>query len=61
MRLHPLLSALGGQPAFQKLVDALGSGESGTHVLSAISPARAYALAALHAAVRRPMLLVTAD
>ncbi|MBV9131090.1 MAG: hypothetical protein JO318_00230, partial [Chloroflexi bacterium] len=59
MRLHPLLSALGGQPAFQSLVRALSSVGSATHVLSAITPARAYALAALHATVHRPMLLVT--
>lgn len=59
MRLHPLLAVLGRHPRFQSLVDALTAGESTTHVLSAITPARAYALAALHAAVGRPMLLIT--
>jgi transcription-repair coupling factor (superfamily II helicase) len=58
MRLQPLLSALSRHPAFQALVDALQTPGSGKRVLSAITPARAYALATLHAAVGRPMLLI---
>src|ERR1051326_7276692 len=59
MRLHSLLPVLGRNQAFSELVEALGRPGSSTHVLSAITPARAYALAALHAAVGRPMLLIT--
>jgi transcription-repair coupling factor (superfamily II helicase) len=58
MRLHPLLAALDREPVFQRLVEALRPGGAGSRVLSAITPARPYALAALHAALRRPMLLV---
>jgi transcription-repair coupling factor (superfamily II helicase) len=59
MRLHPLLAALDRDPVFQRLVDALrASSGRGSRVLSAITPARPYALAALHAALGRPMLLV---
>ena len=39
-------------------VDALNS-NAGTQSLSVITPARPYALAALHAALERPMLLIT--
>jgi transcription-repair coupling factor (superfamily II helicase) len=59
MRLHPLLTVLGRDATFAALVNALKAHDSGPRVLSAITPARAYALAALHAAVGRPMLLVT--
>src|SRR5579864_6816861 len=60
MRLHPLLRALNDHPSFGALVQALQiPGGAGPQVLSAITPARAYALAALHAALRRPMLLIT--
>ncbi|MBV9329068.1 MAG: transcription-repair coupling factor [Chloroflexi bacterium] len=60
MRLHPLLAALRQHPSFQDLVESLHTPSgAGPRVLSAISPARAFALAALHAAVRRPMLLIT--
>src|SRR5437660_1070570 len=59
MRLHPLLSALDRHPSFRELVEALRTPGAGTRILSAISPARAYALAALHAALERPMLVVT--
>jgi transcription-repair coupling factor (superfamily II helicase) len=57
MRLHPLLAALDNQPAFKSLVKALGS-SAGSQILSVITPARPYALAAVHAALGRPMLLV---
>ncbi|HEV7664548.1 MAG TPA: CarD family transcriptional regulator, partial [Chloroflexota bacterium] len=59
MRLHPLLAALDRQAVFAGLVKALRKPGGRTHVLSAITPARAYALAALHAAVERPVLLIT--
>src|SRR2546430_15380437 len=59
MRLHPLLAALDQYPTFRSLVEALRTPGAGTRVLSAITPARAYALAALHAALERPMLLIT--
>src|SRR5438309_450689 len=58
MRLHPLLSALDRHPSFRGLVDALRTPGADTQLLSAITPARAFAMAALHAALRRPMLLV---
>ena len=59
MRLHPLLSALDRDPRFTAAVQSLRQPGAGTCVLSAITPARPYALAALHAALCRPMLLVT--
>src|SRR5438105_3437564 len=59
MRLHPLLAALDRHPTFRALVEALQTPGAGTQVVSAITPARAYALAALHAALERPMLLIT--
>src|ERR671932_2174328 len=58
MRLHPLLGALDRHPSFSGLVQALGAAGLGPHLLSAITPARPYALAALHAALNRPMLVV---
>src|ERR1700694_4335946 len=59
MRLHPLLATLNDQPAFKRLVDALRSQSPlGPQILSVITPARPYALAAMHAALGRPMLLV---
>src|SRR6266581_1112054 len=60
MRLHPLLTALDRLPAFQALVEALRAPSAGNaeQILSAITPARPFALAALHAALGRPMLLV---
>ena len=59
MRLHPLLSALDSQPAFKQLVDALRApGAQKAQLLSVITPARPYALAAMQAALGRPMLLV---
>src|SRR3977135_926690 len=59
MRLHPLLAALDDQPTFKSLVDALRSPDSSAaQILSVIPPARPYALAAMHAALGRPMLLV---
>src|SRR5258708_29321348 len=71
MRLHPLLAALDNQPAFKRLVDELRSPSTGearsarlevpdshvAQVLSVITPARPYALAAMQAALGRPMLL----
>jgi transcription-repair coupling factor (superfamily II helicase) len=60
MRLHPLYAALARHPTFERLVESLRTPSgAGPRVLSAISPARAFALATLHAAVRRPMLLIT--
>src|SRR5712691_7434085 len=58
MRLHSLLNALDRQSVFRDLVDALRAPGASREVLSAITPARPYALAALHAALDRPMLLV---
>src|SRR5450631_2583322 len=60
MRLHPLLTALDAQPAFKNLVEALRApgARAATHVTSVITPARPYVLAAAHAALGRPMLLV---
>src|SRR6266581_7174391 len=58
MRLHPLLAALDRHPRFNALVEALRTRSSGTQILSAITPARPFALAALHAALGRPMLLI---
>jgi transcription-repair coupling factor (superfamily II helicase) len=60
MRLHPLLRTLDEYPTFDRLVEALRSpGGAGPHVLSAITPARAFAMAGLHAALERPLLLLT--
>ena len=58
MRLHPLLGVLDRHPSFSGLVEALRTPGAGRQLLSAITPARPFALAALHAAVNRPMLLV---
>src|SRR5579859_158180 len=59
MRLHPLLRALNEHPSFRELVQSLQTtGGAGPRILSAITPARPFALAALHAALRRPMLLI---
>ena len=58
MRLNPLLRVLDRDPSFATLVEALRTPGAGPQLLSAITPARAYALAALHAALNRPMLLV---
>ncbi len=70
MRLHAVLPRLQQHPSFRRLVDALGgdpappsTGRRGASrqpiCLSAITPARPLALAALHAAVDRPTLVVT--
>src|SRR5918912_2968202 len=58
MRLDPLLGVLDRHPSFSALVEALGADGLGPQLLSAITPARPYALAALQAALNRPMLLV---
>src|SRR4051794_39483243 len=58
MRLHSLLSALDRQPVFRELVAALSQPDAGRQILSTITPTRPYALAALHAALDRPLLLV---
>src|SRR5256885_17226282 len=58
MRLHSLLNALDRQSVFRELVEALRTPGARREVLSTITPARPYALAALHAALDRPMLLV---
>jgi len=55
VRLHTLLPRLQGSPTFQRLVDVLAHGPA---VLATITPARPYALAALHATVARPILLI---
>src|SRR5207245_10531435 len=55
---QPLLGILDRKPSFSSLVAALRTPGAGPQLLSAITPARAYALAALHAALHRPMLLV---
>src|SRR5919199_6812922 len=52
MRLQRLLPRLRQHPVLQAVVN-------GAPGLSAITPARPYALAALHAALGRPLLLVT--
>jgi len=56
MRLHALLPLLLDHPPFQALVRQLRDADAAT--LSAITPARPYAAAALHSALNRPMLLV---
>ena len=53
MRLHPLLAALDRDRTFRELVEALQTPGAGTRILSVITPARAYALAALHAALEQ--------
>src|SRR6266852_1432534 len=58
MRLHSLLSALDRQSVFRNLVEALRQPAARREILSAITPARPYVLAAVHAALHRPMLLV---
>src|SRR5215471_2103496 len=57
MRLHPLLPRLRALPVFVRAVDALESQQERV-VLSTITPARPFALAALHAALQQPILLV---
>src|SRR5262249_44069443 len=57
MRLQPLLASLARHPGFETLVDALKTHDR-RQVLSAITPARPFALAALQAALERPMLLI---
>ncbi len=56
MRLHPLLTRLQGATAFQQMLAALSRSDDA--VLSTITPARPFALAALHSAVQRPILLI---
>src|SRR5215207_4367235 len=56
MRLDALLPALRTHPSFEAVLDQIRAQRRGT--LSAITPARPYAVAALHAALERPMLLV---
>src|SRR5258708_35055317 len=58
MLLHALLSALDRHAVFRDLVEALRAPGARREVLSAITPARPYALAAMHAALNKPMLLV---
>src|SRR5438876_1575056 len=58
MQLHPLLDALSANTSFKRLLTALQGSARRANVLSAITPARAYALAALHAELHRPLLLV---
>jgi transcription-repair coupling factor (superfamily II helicase) len=60
MRLHPLLPALDRLPAFQSLVASLRPHSRGkaAGIVSAITPARPFILAGLHAALGRPMVLV---
>src|SRR4051812_27865435 len=56
MRLHSLLPRLHADPRFRRVVDDL---QRGSALLSAITPARPVALAALHAALAKPLLLIT--
>ncbi len=59
MRLHTLLPRLQeASSAFARVIEEVKARHDGV-VLSAITPARPYALAALHAAIQRPLLLVT--
>ena len=60
MRLHPLVAALQAEPTFLNLAASIRGGADVGRVplLSSITPARPFALAALHAALERPMLLV---
>jgi transcription-repair coupling factor (superfamily II helicase) len=58
MRLQPLLASLARDPTFEALVDALKTHDR-EQVLSAITPARPFALAALQTALGRPLLLIT--
>jgi transcription-repair coupling factor (superfamily II helicase) len=55
MRLQSLLPRLQSAPAFEQVVDEVGGGHA---TLSTITPARSFALAALHATLNRPILLV---
>jgi transcription-repair coupling factor (superfamily II helicase) len=57
MRLHPLLARLQTFASFQSVLNELGNGRRA--VMSTITPARPYALTALHAALARPILLIT--
>src|SRR5690348_10611603 len=59
MRLHSLLGSLAANSAFAALVENLTSRTADRPVLSAITPARPFALASLHAALSRPMLMIT--
>jgi transcription-repair coupling factor (superfamily II helicase) len=56
VRLHTLLPRLAGAPSFESILADLARGRA---VLSAITPARPYALAALHAQLQRPILVIT--
>ena len=56
MRLHTLLPRLAAAPTFEKVLADLASGRA---VLSAITPARPFALAALHSQLRRPVVAIT--
>src|SRR5258708_22307862 len=59
MRLHSLLGALDRDPTFQEVISELSAKhERGTQLLSAITPARPFAIAALHGRLQRPILLV---
>src|SRR5260221_5308488 len=58
MRLRCLLGGSGRESVFRDLVESLRAPGARREVLSTITPARPYALAALHAALARPMLLV---
>ncbi len=59
MRLYPLLRRLDQNRNFSALVERLRAPSAGAQVLSTITPARPFALAALHATLDRPLLLIT--
>ncbi|MDQ3810705.1 MAG: hypothetical protein M3336_10485, partial [Chloroflexota bacterium] len=59
MRLHGLLPRLHQAPSFARLAEAMRR-PGARAVLSAITPGRPYAIAALHGLLGRPMLLVAA-
>ncbi len=62
MRLQAVLPCLQQHPTFRRVLDAVGAPRrsEGPVCLSAITPARPFAVAALQAALNRPVLVVTA-
>ena len=60
MSLDELLPAIQRQRPIRNLMSSLAEGGSGRATLSVADAAKPYALAALHAALDRPLLLITA-
>src|SRR3954468_19674270 len=60
MSLAGLLPALERQPAFADLVHRLRAASTAPELLSIADAAQPYALAALHASLRRPLLVLVA-